>query len=392
MSGAGQDSFGLRLLDHFQLRGASGPVELSSRKAVALLAYLALQRDRYATRDAAANLLWEDVDTSQARVSLRQAVAALGRAGGGGDGVVIKDTNSLRLSPAVSVDVDTFDRLSRGDAADRDAAIELYRGDLLSGFALRDAPAFNEWLGVAQAHWRQRFIALLLGKLDGSLSDEGDLNAGASAATRLLSVDPYNEHGHRALMRIYMRQGRSPLALSHYRSFADLLRRELSIAPEEETQALYRSLQAGRRERDTVTPPASARTGAAVVPATDPAAPRGPVRIAVVDDEPSLREPVAHYLRQNGFDAVECDGGTALDAAMTTGGIDLVLLDITMPDEDGLQIARRLDPKIRKIMLTSRADVVDRVVGLELGADDYIAKPFHLREILARVRAVLRRT
>ncbi|WP_186729073.1 response regulator [Sphingomonas panacisoli] len=116
--------------------------------------------------------------------------------------------------------------------------------------------------------------------------------------------------------------------------------------------------------------------------------------VVVVDDEEDLREPVAAYLREQGIDVDEASGGTALDRLLAQRTPALVVLDVTMPDEDGFSIARRLRAKhdtVGIVMLTARRDVIDRVVGLELGADDYIMKPFEPRELLARIRSVLRR-
>jgi DNA-binding response OmpR family regulator len=115
--------------------------------------------------------------------------------------------------------------------------------------------------------------------------------------------------------------------------------------------------------------------------------------IAVVDDEPDLREGVATYLRRHGFAVSEADGGEALTRLMAERGVDLVVLDINMPGEDGFSIARRLRAAgpVGIVMLTANADLVDRVTGLEVGADDYLSKPFELRELLARIRALLRR-
>ena len=115
--------------------------------------------------------------------------------------------------------------------------------------------------------------------------------------------------------------------------------------------------------------------------------------IVVVDDEADLREGVRDYLMEQGFAVSTADGGEALRAIMADRAVDLVILDIRMPGEDGLSIARYLKSQgnLGIIMLTANRDPVDRVVGLELGADDYVAKPFDLRELLARVRAVLRR-
>lgn len=115
--------------------------------------------------------------------------------------------------------------------------------------------------------------------------------------------------------------------------------------------------------------------------------------IVVVDDEEIVRETVQEYLLRQGYAVTGADGGAQLRAIMAERPVDLVLLDIRMPGEDGLTIARELRKMgpIGIIMLTANSDSVDKVVGLEIGADDYIIKPFDLRELLARVRAVLRR-
>lgn len=115
--------------------------------------------------------------------------------------------------------------------------------------------------------------------------------------------------------------------------------------------------------------------------------------IVVVDDEEDLREMIQDYLIDQGFLVSQVSGGEELSLLMAERPVDLVLLDLNMPGEDGLTIARRLKSRgdIGIIMVTANGETVDRIVGLELGADDYIAKPFDLRELLARVRAVLRR-
>ena len=119
--------------------------------------------------------------------------------------------------------------------------------------------------------------------------------------------------------------------------------------------------------------------------------------ILVVDDDPAIARLVRAYLEQAGFRAICAhDGATAL-RTLRTERPDLLVLDLMLPDRDGLEIARalRADPATAAlpiIMLTARVDDTDRIVGLELGADDYITKPFNPREVVARVRAVLRRT
>jgi two-component system OmpR family response regulator len=115
--------------------------------------------------------------------------------------------------------------------------------------------------------------------------------------------------------------------------------------------------------------------------------------IVVVDDEAPAREMVGDYLRLHGFEVTLCDGGTSLRQLLDKQGADLIVLDLNMPEEDGLSIVRWIKQRLTVpiIMLTATASPIDRVVGLELGADDYLAKPCELRELLARIRVVLRR-
>jgi two-component system, OmpR family, response regulator len=116
--------------------------------------------------------------------------------------------------------------------------------------------------------------------------------------------------------------------------------------------------------------------------------------ICVVDDEAPAREMVGDYLRMHGFSVTLCDGGASLRDVITRQMPDLVVLDLNMPEEDGLSIIRDLKRRsdVPIIMLTATASSIDRVVGLEMGADDYLAKPCEMRELLARIRSVLRRS
>lgn len=116
--------------------------------------------------------------------------------------------------------------------------------------------------------------------------------------------------------------------------------------------------------------------------------------IVVVDDEPEIRTMLKDYLGHAGFKVSVADGGEGLKAIIAEEEVDLVVLDVNMPGEDGFTLAKYLRGECHDlaiVMLTAAGDVLDRVVGLEMGADDYIAKPVDLRELLARIRAVLRR-
>ena len=118
------------------------------------------------------------------------------------------------------------------------------------------------------------------------------------------------------------------------------------------------------------------------------------VRVLLIDDDRRLQELLKTFLEQNGVSVVGAPDGTAGLQLLNAGTFDAVLLDVMMPGIDGLEVVRRIRSKngVPVLMLTARGDETDRVVGLEIGADDYIAKPFSPRELLARLRAVLRRS
>lgn len=119
-----------------------------------------------------------------------------------------------------------------------------------------------------------------------------------------------------------------------------------------------------------------------------------PTSVLLVDDEPVLREPLAEYLTGQGFVVTEASSAAGARSTLTEMTPDIVLLDVMMPGEDGLSFCRHLveTRQLPVIFLTARGEPTDRIVGLELGADDYIVKPFEPRELVARIRTVLRRT
>lgn len=117
-------------------------------------------------------------------------------------------------------------------------------------------------------------------------------------------------------------------------------------------------------------------------------------RILIVDDELEMRRLLSDYLQKNGYRVSTAGDGRAMRAALERSRVDLIVLDLMLPGEDGLTLCRDLRTKsgIPVIMLTARSEQTDRIVGLEMGADDYVAKPFSPRELLARIKAVLRRS
>ena len=119
-----------------------------------------------------------------------------------------------------------------------------------------------------------------------------------------------------------------------------------------------------------------------------------PTRILLVDDEPSLREPLADYLTRQGFAVIAAASAAEARSLLLNRTPDLVLLDIMMPGEDGLSLCRHLSETkdLPVILLTAKGEAMDRIVGLEIGADDYVVKPFEPRELVARIKSVLRRS
>ena len=119
-----------------------------------------------------------------------------------------------------------------------------------------------------------------------------------------------------------------------------------------------------------------------------------PDSILIVDDDPEIRRLLVDYLARNGFDAVSARDGREMWQALERHAIDLVVLDLMLPDTDGLTLCRDLRAKsnLPVLMLTARGEETERIIGIEMGADDYLVKPFNPRELLARIKSILRRT
>lgn len=117
-------------------------------------------------------------------------------------------------------------------------------------------------------------------------------------------------------------------------------------------------------------------------------------RILIVDDDPEIRQLLVDYLLRNGFEAVPAASGREMAQMLERHAVDLVVLDLMLPDADGLTLCRDLRSRsnLPVLMLTARGEEADRILGIEMGADDYLVKPFSPRELLARIKRVLRRT
>ncbi len=261
---------GLRvlLLGGFEVRLASGTLlSLPAKKAQALLAHLGLRPGHYHSRDKLATLLWGEKRDDQARGGLRHALVALRRAlASAHPPPLLVEGQALALSAeAVEVDVATFEqRVAEGTPEALAQAAELYRGDLLLGFTVNE-PLFEEWLVAERERLREMALAALA-RLLAHQTKAAATERAIRTAVRLLGLDPLQEAVHRALMRLYGRQGRRGAALKQYQVCLGVLQRELGTAPEAETKTLYQELlrhpanvatasdaQEGRRSRSTRT-------------------------------------------------------------------------------------------------------------------------------------------
>jgi DNA-binding SARP family transcriptional activator/TolB-like protein len=207
------------------------------RKARAMMAYLASQTGRPVSRERLSDLLWPYQGSDQARHSLRNCLLELRKTLGQSAGrYLAAEFANCRLQD-IETDIDRFEQLSRSkDRSELAIAAELYRGEFLADFII-DSEPFQEWL----ASERDRTLDLICGVLQRltTLQDgAGEHEAAIKSARRLAALDPLSEIGQRALIRAYARAGRRPEALRQYRTCAEILKRELGVAPDAETQAL----------------------------------------------------------------------------------------------------------------------------------------------------------
>ncbi len=242
-----KENLQLRLLGNFGLTTGSGPMAPLPKKARALLSYLAMQPGRPVPREQLSNLLWGASGNEQAKRSLRECLMAVrATLGPTAAGLLISDGATLRFDAGrVEIDVQRFETLSQSTmVGDLRAANELYRGEFLSDLQIASEP-FAEWL----ERERRRLTSLLsdvVYRLAIALTNTGDVGNAMAVAKRLTSVDPLREDGHRLLIRLLATAGQRTAALRQYAQFADLLRRELGVAPEPETTDLADAVREGR--------------------------------------------------------------------------------------------------------------------------------------------------
>ena len=239
----------LQCLGGFEARVAAGPpIEFPTRKAKGLLAYLARQPGRRASRDLVGALLWGSCGDERARNNVRQTLMLVRRAlRHSGHPCIVSDGDALYLDPGCAeVDVAEFDELCREQSSDAlERAVALYRGEFLEGFVLHEE-LYEEWLRAERADLQERALEGLTTLLRRQLG-AGHAEQGIRIARRILSLDPLRETAHRALMRLWADIGDRALALRQYQRCRDILRAELGVEPEPETQRLCEQIRQENR-------------------------------------------------------------------------------------------------------------------------------------------------
>ena len=237
-------SIKLTLLGGFKLLSPEGEeIAISVNKAKALLAYLALNQGQPVSRDRLSALLWEESSDAQARHSLRQALADLRKnMDHYNNGILNSDSATITIEKGrIDVDVFQFESLAKEGSPDAlGNAAQLYQGELLEGFNAR-SDAFDEWLMARRSACRE-MAGHVFSRLLPHFENDGPIERAIQTAIRMLSIDPLQESVHRTLMSLYARQGRYGSALKQYKQCGALLRRELGVKPESETEKLCQTL------------------------------------------------------------------------------------------------------------------------------------------------------
>jgi DNA-binding SARP family transcriptional activator len=364
------------ILGGFTVRRSDGePVELPTRKAQALIAFLALTGTTAHTREKLASLLWNASGPEQARQSLRQTLFTIRRAFGEELSPVALDNDSVSIDASrLSVDALEFERLVQaGTIESLTDAVALWKGELLDGLALSEEN-FDDWATAQRERYHELAFAANSRLLAHQQLEERDDQV-VLTCKRLLALDPLQEQIHRTLMQTYMRQRRYASAIKQYQACAAVVRRQLGISPEAETNRLYDDLLRLRNRPSGEEPKPAIK------------------QILVVEDNALGAKLIRAYLEGSDYRVtVAGDGGQAL-LEIGRSIPDLILLDIDLPVVDGLtllDVLRRNELSIPTILMTAMPGEQTEVKGLDLGAADFIRKPVQKAVLLKRIEKALR--
>lgn len=375
-TGVRMNKLSVDILGGFAIRTSDGEsIDLPTRKAQALIAYLALSTNAGHTREKLATLLWHDSANEQARQSLRQTLFTIRRAFGEELNPVTIENDTVSIDASrLSVDALEFEHLiEAGTIESLSEAVSLWHGELLDGLILSEEN-FDDWATAQRERFHELAIAANSRLLAHQQLEENDEKV-VLTCKRLLSLDPLQEHVHRTLMQAYMRQRRYASAIKQYQACAAVVRRQLGITPEADTNALYDELVRLR------TRPSGEEPRPAVK------------QILVVEDNALGAKLIKAYLDGSEYRVTLAgDGGQAL-LEIGRNIPDLILLDIDLPVVDGLtllDVLRRNELSIPTILMTAMPGEQMEVKGLDLGAADFIRKPVQKAVLLKRIEKALR--
>jgi DNA-binding SARP family transcriptional activator len=368
----------LNFLGVFEARiSPDDPLHLPLKKGQALVAYVALNHTGLVSRDKLASLLWSTSGADQARQSLRQTLFGLRKELlRSGHPILIEEGDYLRLDhEAVRIDVTELEALAASEEADdlRRAAT-LYRGEFLDGLSLGEE-RLDQWIESERLRLRKLGTEVYQRLLEKTTAG-GDTAAAIALGQRALELDPLLENVHRALIRLYMRQGDRNAALAQYETCARSLKRELHTSPVQETRRLQQEilqLRAGEPSRAFADAPPENRTAQ---------------RILVVEDNALSRELAHALLKQAGYSVVVASNGA--EALITLGKerVDLMVIDVDLPYLNGMSLvaaARQNGIAAPAIFVSGLPGDDVEVRAFEAGAIDFIRKPFRNSVLLSRV-------
>jgi len=365
-------SLQIQLLGGLRAKLHGSELQFPTKKSEALLAFLASPPGRTHPREKLAAMFWGDSGEEQARQSLRQTLFTLRKLINTDEEIVVTgDSDRIGLdSNRVSVDVVAFEKLLEEGGGHLSKAVELYHGEFLDGLTVNEE-GFESWVGLERERLRERALSALSSLLDQQTEDR-QFDTAVQTAIRILAVDPLRESTHRALMRLYVQQGRREAALKQYHACADALRRQLQVEPEEETRQLFDEIRAvsGGAKKGTFE-----RT-----------------RILLVEDNLLNRQLVISMLDDKKYEIVIAEDGAQALLHLGNRPFDLILLDIKLPNIDGLtllKVIRENGYHTPTILMTAMPGSEPEIRGLRLGAADFVRKPLQKSVLVARIQKAL---
>lgn len=366
-------SLEIRLLGGFHARLENSELQFPTKKSEALLAFLVTPPGRTHPREKLAAMFWGDSGEEQARQSLRQTLFTLRKIVNTHEEIVVTgDSDRIGVDASrVNVDILEFEELlDQGTPESLARAVELYGGDFLDGLNVNEE-GFESWVAVERERFRERALAAMSSLLEQQTGDR-QLDQAVQTALRILAVDPLRESTHRALMKLYVQQGRREAALKQYHACADALRRQLQVEPERETVELFQEIKEASGSWK--------RTASDVV------------RILLVEDNLLNRQLVISMLDEKKFEIVIAEDGAQALLHLGNRPFDLILLDIKLPNIDGLtllKVIRENGYHTPTILMTAMPGSEPEIRGLRLGAADFVRKPLQKSVLLARIQKAL---